>query len=337
MCISFHSENKERIGKMDSVLSCISFPVGMFAGIIGVTYVIRQWMINMCTSKVRLDGKIVIVTGANTGIGIQTVIDLARRGATVIMACRNLDKSKPALEKAKKESGSNDIVLMRLDLSSLKSVREFAEEFLSKYSRLNILINNAGIMGCPYGKTEDGFEMHIGTNHFGHFVLTNLLLKALVKGAPARVVTVSSDGHRFKGEIHFDDINNEKRPYSKIAGYGQSKMANILFSRELHARGKDYRITTYSLQPGVVNTELSRHSYRALLISLTFGKLYGLTPVQGAQTTIYCAVEEGLEKYSGGYFRNCGVVSASAYACNDGYSKKLWELSEQMTNTKFPL
>ena len=337
MCISFHSENKEHIGKMDSVLSCISFPVGMFAGIIGVTYVIRQWMINMCTSKVRLDGKIVIVTGANTGIGIQTVIDLARRGATVIMACRNLDKSTPALEKAKKESGSNDIVLMKLDLSSLKSVREFAEEFLSKYSRLNILINNAGIMGCPYGKTEDGFEMHIGTNHFGHFVLTNLLLKALVKGAPARVVTVSSDGHRFKGEIHFDDINNEKRPYSKIAGYGQSKMANILFSRELHVRGKDYGITTYSLQPGVVNTELSRHSYRALLISLTFGKLYGLTPVQGAQTTIYCAVEEGLEKYSGGYFRNCGVVSASAYACNDGHAKKLWELSEQMTNTKFPL
>ena len=322
---------------MDSGLSCISFPIGLFVCIIGVTYVIRQWMIKMCTSKVRLDGKIVVITGANTGIGIETVIDLAKRGATVIMACRNLDKSKAAVERAKKESGSNDIILMRLNLSSLKSVREFAEEFLSKYSRLNILINNAGVMMIPYSKTEDGFEMQIGTNYFGHFVLTNLLLKALSKGAPARVVTVSSGGHQYANEIHFNDINNEKRPYSKFGAYVQSKLANVLFSRELHARVKDYGITTYSLHPGVVNTELTRYSYRTLLVSLTFGKLYGRTPVQGAQTNIYCAVEEGLEKYSGGYFRNCGVVAASPYACNDGHAKKLWELSEQMTNTKFPL
>lgn len=196
----------------------------------------------MCTSKVRLDGKIVVITGANTGIGIETIIDLAKRGATVIMACRNLDKSKAAIERAKKESsGSNDIILMRLNLSSLKSVREFAEEFLSKYSRLNILINNAGVMMIPYSKTEDGFEMQIGTNYFGHFVLTNLLLKALSKGAPARVVTVSSGGHQYANEIHFSDINNEKR-HSKFGAYVQSKLANVLFSRELHARVKDYNL-----------------------------------------------------------------------------------------------
>ena len=171
----------------------------------------------------------------------------------------------------------------------------------------------------------------------GHFLLANLLLKALLKDAPALVVTVLSDGYQFQGEIQFDDINNEKRSYSKNPGDGQSKLTNILFSRELHARVKDYGITTYSLQPSVVNTELSRHSYRALLISLTFGKLYGLTPIQGAQTSIYCVVEEWLDKHSGGYFRNCGVVSASVNACNDGHAKKLRELSEQMTNTKFLL
>ena len=159
----------------------------------------------------------------------------------------------------------------------------------------------------------------------GHFLLANLLLKALLKDAPALVVTVSSDGYQFHREIHFDDINNEKRSYSKNAGYGQSKMTKILFSRELHARVKDYGIATYSLQPGVVNTELSRHSYQAFRISLMFSKLHGLTPIQGAQTSIYCVVEEWLEKYSGGYFRNCGVVSASPYACNDGHAKKLWE------------
>ena len=309
---------------------------GIVVGFIAVTYVIRRMQIKMCKSIARLDEKIVVVTGANTGIGIHTVIDLARRGATVIMACRNLDKSKPALEKAKKESGSNDIVLMKLDLSSLKSVREFAEEFLSKYSKLNILINNAGVMGCPYGKTEDGFEMYIGTNHFGHFALTNLLLNALVKGAPARVVNVSSEAHRNLGKMHFGDISYEKRPYSKLGAYGQSKLANVLFSKELHNRVKDYGISTYSLQPGFIYSDLGRYSYRATFVYLTVGMLYGRTTMEGAQTNIYCAVEEGLEKYSGNYFRNCGLSLASVDGRNDGFAKKLWEISEQVTGIKFP-
>ena len=310
--------------------------LGIFVGLIGISYVLRQWYIKMCTSKVRLDGKVVIVTGANTGLGLSTVIDLARRGATVVMACRNMSKGEKALEHAKKESGSKDIVLMKLDLSSLKSVREFAKEFLSRYSKLNILINNAGIALCPYSKTEDGFEMQIGTNNFGHFVLTNLLLKALKESAPSRVVTVSSVGHHF-GKMDFEDINYEKRSYSKLAVYGQSKLANILFAKELHNKVKDCGITSYALNPGYVKTELGRHDFISNISYSTFGFLYGRTPVQGAQTSIYCAVEEGLETKSGGYFNNCGLAKSTSDSCNEGHMKKLWELSEQMTSTEFPL
>ena len=310
--------------------------LGTFFGLIGISYVLRQWYIKMCTSKVRLDGKVVIVTGANTGVGLCTVIDLARRGAIVIMACRNMNKGEQALEQAKKESGSKDLVLLKLDLSSLKSVRDFAKEFLSRYSKLHILINNAGIMMCPYSKTEDGFEMQIGTNHFGHFVLTNLLLKVLKESAPSRVVTVSSIGHQF-GKMDFEDINFEKRPYSKLAAYGQSKLANILFAKELHNKVKDHGITSYALHPGSVNTELGRYDFGASIYYSTFGLLYGRTPVQGAQTSIYCAVEEGLEAKSGGYFRNCGLTKSTADSCNEGHMKKLWELSEQLTSTEFPL
>ena len=322
---------------IDSLPCYLSTFIGIFFGFIGVTYVLRQLYLRKCKSNVRLDGKIVIVTGANTGIGLCTVTDLAKRGATIVMACRDMRKGEKALEKAKAESSSEDILLMHLDLSSLDSVRNFTKEFLSKYSKLNILINNAGVMACPYMKTKDGFEMQIGTNHFGHFVLTNLLLKALANGAPARVVNVSSSAHWMFGKMDFEDINYEKRSYDKMGAYGQSKLANVLFSKELHNKVKDHGITTYSLHPGWISTELVRHDTSFILINVIVGSLYARTPVQGAQTSIYCAVEEGLEKHSGGYFSNCTLSTASADGRNDGYAKKLWELSEEITDTKFPL
>ena len=322
---------------IDSLPCNLSTFIGIFFGFIGVTYVLRQLYLRKCKSNVRLDGKIVIVTGANTGIGLCTVTDLAKRGATIVMACRDMRKGEKALEKAKAESSSEDILLMHLDLSSLDSVRNFAKEFLSKYSKLNILINNAGVMACPYMKTKDGFEMQIGTNHFGHFVLTNLLLKALANGAPARVVNVSSSAHWMFAKMDFEDINYEKRSYDKMGAYGQSKLANVLFSKELHNKVKDHGITTYSLHPGWISTELVRHDTSFILINVIVGSLYARTTVQGAQTSIYCAVEEGLEKHSGGYFSNCTLSTASADGQNDGYAKKLWELSEEITDTKFPL
>ena len=239
-----------------------------------MTYVLRQRYLRKCKSNVFLDGKIVIVTGANTGIGLCTVVDLAKRGATIVMACRDMRKGEQALEKAKVESSSKDILLMHLDLSSLDSVRNFTKEFLSKYSKLNILINNAGVMACPYMKTKDGFEMQIGTNHFGHFVLTNLLLKALANGAPARVVNVSSVGHWLFGKMDFKDINYEKRLYDEMGAYGQSKLANVLFTKELHNKAKDHGITAYSLHPGYVLTELGRHNSFSTLFQISVIKSF---------------------------------------------------------------
>ena len=170
----------------------------------------------------RLDGKIVVITLANAGIGIHTVIGLAKRGATVVMACRSMQKGEEALKEAKEKSGSESINLMQLDLSSLNSVRKFVktfvETFSSKYDKLHILVNNAGIMMCPFAKTEDGFELQIGTNHFGHFAVINLLLKKLAASGPSRVITVSSSAHT-QGKIDFDDINYNQRRYSDFGAY----------------------------------------------------------------------------------------------------------------------
>ena len=286
--------------------------------------------------KARLDGKTVIITGANTGIGIHTVIDLAKRGATIVMACRSLERGEAALKEAKEKSGSESIDLMQLDLSSLNSVRKFVETFSSKYDKLHILINNAGVMMCPYSKTEDGFEMQIGTNHFGHFALTNLLLKRLVDSAPARVINVSSRAHT-RGKIDFDDINYNQRSYNKFGAYSQSKLANILFTKELHKKVFDHGVSVYAVHPGVVLTELGRHSTYANVFYKTAGRLFGKTPIQGAQTSIYCAVQENLEKISGGYFADSKLTSSSQASCNEVDAKRLWELSEEMTNTKFEL
>lgn len=287
-------------------------------------------------SETRLDDKTVIITGANTGIGIHTVIDLAKRGATVVMACRNMHKGGIALKEAKEKSDSENIDLMQLDLSSLNSVRKFAESFSSKYEKLNILINNAGVMMCPYSKTEDGFEMHIGTNHFGHFVLTNLLLKKLIESVPARIINVSSIAHR-RGKIDFDDINYNHRSYNSFAAYGQSKLANILFTKELHKKVVNHGITVYAVHPGFVYTELSRNSKWASIFYNTIVRAFAKTALQGAQTSIYCAIQEGLEKNSGGYFADSKLISSSSDSCNEEYAKKLWELSEEMTNTKFEM
>ena len=223
---------------------------------------------------------------------------------------------------------------MQLDLSSLNSVRTFADTFSSKYEKLHILINNAGVMMCPYSKTKDGFEMQIGTNHFGHFVLTNLLLKKLAASAPSRVVTISSVMHK-RGKIDFDDINCNQKLYSDSRAYNQSKLANILFTKELHKRVVDHGITTYTLHPGVVTTELSRSSFTLKVFYGTVGRVFGKTPVQGAQTTIYCAVQEDLEQHSGEYFANCKLASSSRASRNEEDAKRLWELSEELTNTIF--
>ncbi|XP_054621178.1 retinol dehydrogenase 12, like isoform X1 [Dunckerocampus dactyliophorus] len=291
---------------------------------------IRNFFRPAWTSTERLEGKTVLITGANTGIGKQTAVDLARRGAKIIMACRDMEKAQAAAKEVKESSGNDNIVCMKLDLADSKSIREFAQAINQGESKLNILINNAGVMVCPYGKTADGFELQIGINHMGHFLLTYLLLDLIKRSAPARIINVSSMIHSW-GSINLEDINSEKS-YDKQKAYAQSKLANVLFTRSLAQRLQGTGVTAYSLHPGVVQTDLWRHLSGPQRFLMKFASPFTKSSAQGAQTTIYCAVEPALENESGGYYSDCAPANCSAAGKNDVVAQKLWELSCQMLN-----
>ena len=229
-----------------------------------VTVGISLWMIRryfaggVCRSKAMLGGKTVIITGGNTGIGKETAIDLAKRNARVIVACRSQEKGKKAEVDIRRESGSSDVHFHQLDLASFKSIRKFAKEVLSEESRIDILINNAGVMYCPFGKTEDGFETQFGVNHLGHFLLTNLLLDKIKQAPEGRIIVVSSLGHTFATKLDLDTINSEAH-YSSYDAYHKSKLSNVLFTKALAKRLTGTNVTANSLHPGGVDTELQRH------------------------------------------------------------------------------
>ncbi|XP_050954369.1 retinol dehydrogenase 12 [Labeo rohita] len=289
---------------------------------------IRNFFCAQWSSSARLDDKTVIITGANTGIGKETARDLAKRGARVIMACRDLEKAEEARKELMEDSGNQNIVANKLDLSDTKSIRAFAELINREEKQVNILINNAGIMMCPYSKTADGFEMQFGVNHLGHFLLTYLLLDLLKKSAPSRIVNVASVAHTW-GSIHLDDINSEKG-YSPRRAYGQSKLANILCTRSLAKKLQGSGVTVYSLHPGVVQSELFRNLSKPVQIAVKVFSPFTKTTIQGAQTTIYCAVEPKLDNESGGYYSDCAPAQCSREALDDEMAQKLWELSCQM-------
>lgn len=293
----------------------------------------RRWMAGgVCRSKARLDGKTVLITGANTGIGKETALDMAQRGARVILACRDMTRARIAADEIRQKSGNGNVVVKKLDLASLQSVRELARDVEEKEGRLDILINNAGIMMCPKWKTEDGFEMQFGVNHLGHFLLTNCLLDLLKKSAPSRVVVVSSLAHE-RGQIHFDDIHLDK-DYEPQKSYRQSKLANVLFCKELATRLQGTGVTVYSLHPGVIRTELGRHFFPALPMWKRMILACFLTLVkncrEGAQTTIYCAVDESLANVSGLYYSDCAPKTPAPQALDDAAAKKLWDLSASL-------
>uniref|UniRef100_A0A667ZXR5 Si:dkey-23o4.6 n=1 Tax=Myripristis murdjan TaxID=586833 RepID=A0A667ZXR5_9TELE len=295
---------------------------------------LRRWIAGgVCRCPVRLDGKTVLITGANTGIGKETSRDLARRGARVVMACRDLTRAERAAEEIRRSTGNGNVVIRHLDLASLYSVRQFAKDFLASEERLDILINNAGVMMCPRWMTEDGFETQLAVNHLGHFLLTNLLLPKLKSSAPSRVVTVSSIAHR-GGQIDFDDLFFSRRPYSALTSYRQSKLANVLFSRELAHRLKGSGVSSFSLHPGVIRTELGRHvhSWFPLLGALLSAPslLLMKTPTQGCQTSVYCAVTPGLQERSGCYFSDCEEKDVAPEGQDDVVAMKLWEVSARL-------
>jgi NAD(P)-dependent dehydrogenase (short-subunit alcohol dehydrogenase family) len=294
---------------------------------------------------VDLTGKIAVVTGASAGIGVETARALAAAGARVVLAARNAERTEAAAESILERVPDATLEVGALDLTSLDSVRAFAAWYLERHDELHLLVNNAGVMYTPFERTAEGFEMQFGTNHLGHFLLTCLLVPALVAGAPSRVVNLSSGGHLFS-DIGWDDPNFERREYDKFAAYGQSKTANILFSVELDARLADRGVHAYAVHPGMIATELGRYMTRddmaAMQERAKRGPTGGLPPrkstEQGAATTVWAATDPELDGQGGTYLADCQVTDQHApWARDRSSASRLWTLSENLVGENFPL
>ncbi len=292
-----------------------------------------------------LTGKVVIVTGANSGIGFETAKEFARKGAQTILACRSMDKAQVALDQIRAEIPNAPTEIMQLDLASLDSIHQFTAAFLAKYDRLDLLVNNAGIMMVPYGKTEDGFERQFGTNHLGHFALTGLLLDTILATPGARVVNVSSAAHQWGG-MDFDDLMFENKAYSSTGAYGQSKLSNLLFTYELQRRfeaaGAD--AMAVAAHPGSTNTNLQDEIGSRWYIR-PFVPLFRLMMQDahmGALPTIRAAVDpnvKGGQYYGpGGFMEQRGypvVVESNEASHNTADARRLWDVSERLTDVLF--
>jgi len=285
-----------------------------------------------------LEGKVAIVTGANTGIGKITALELARKGCHVFLASRSKERTLPVVDEIKEETHNEKIEFLELDLASLQNVRRFVNEFKEKELPLHILVNNAGIMACPFTKTVDGIEMQFATNHLGHFLLTTGLLDILEKSAPSRIVNVSSAAHQLtpEGGVAFDNINNEEL-YQPWRAYGQSKLCNVLFSTELARRYSSRPIYANAVHPGYVATELQRHfsSLYGGAVGLLgeAAKIFAKSPEDGALTSLYVATSPEIETnhINGQYFVPTAKLSkATALGRDEQLAAKLWEYSEAL-------
>ncbi|XP_041660413.1 retinol dehydrogenase 14b [Cheilinus undulatus] len=278
-------------------------------------------------------GKTVIVTGANCGIGKALAGELLKLHARVIMACRDQRSAEEAAKDIKKHAGpeQGEVVIKHLDLASLRSVQKFCEEINEEESKIDVLVNNAGLYQCPYTKTEEGFEMQFGVNHLGHFLLTHLLLDLLKSSAPSRIVVVSSKLYKY-GHINFDDLNSE-RNYNKSFCYSQSKLANLLFTLELSRQLEGTGVTVNALTPGIVRTRLGRHVQIPLLAKPLFylaSLLFFKSPLEGAQTPLYLACSPEVEGVSGKCFANCEEEQLMEKATDEEAAKRLWDISRRM-------
>ncbi|MEW6126458.1 MAG: SDR family oxidoreductase [Acidobacteriota bacterium] len=273
-----------------------------------------------------MNGKRCLITGASAGIGKVTARSLAEQGAQLVMVCRDRSKGEAALGEIKTQSGNSNIELLIADLSSLSAIRRLADEFKAKYNRLDVLINNAGVYIPKRALTVDGYETTFAVNHLAYFLLTNLLLDVLRASAPSRIVSVASEAHKY-GKVEFDNLQGE-REYKGVAAYSNSKLENILFTRELARRIAGTGVTANSLHPGAVATSIFRNTPKPLEWLI---KLFTMSPEKGAQTSVYLASSSEVEGVSGKYFEKKKEKYPSRAAQDDELAKKLWEVSERLT------
>jgi NAD(P)-dependent dehydrogenase (short-subunit alcohol dehydrogenase family) len=277
-----------------------------------------------------MNGKVCLVTGATSGIGAETAKQLARLGATVILVGRSADKSAVAVAWIKQQTGNAAVEYMLADLSSQKQVRELAQQFKSKHSRLDVLVNNAGAVMMRRQESVDGIEMTWAVNHLGYFLLTYLLLDTLIASAPARIVNVASALHA-QARINFDDLQG-KRSYNPLNAYNHSKLANILFTYELARRLAGTRVTANALHPGGVRTNLvARNGGLFKWFVQPLFNLQAISVEQGARTSVYLASSPEVEGVTGKYFGKCQEWRSSSDSYDEAAQKRLWQVSAEMT------
>ena len=270
-----------------------------------------------------LEGRTVLITGANSGIGRATAVELARRGARVHVACRSRARAQPVLDEIAAAHGPDAVSFLALDLSDLASVRAGAEAYISTGEPLHVLIDNAGVAG-ERGQTADGFELAFGINHLGHFLFTTMLLDTLARSAPARVVVVASDAHYGARGVDFDAVRRRTSSLTGLREYGVSKLCNVLFAQELARRMPGAGVTTYALHPGVIASDIWRHLPWPVEPVV---KRFMRSTEQGARTPVYCATDPGLAEATGRYYDDCAERAPSERATPE-LAAALWEHSE---------
>lgn len=330
------------------VLSYAAVPISVIVAL----GLIRKWRSRKwakCTSNTCLRGKTFLITGANSGIGYETAKSLIRRKARVIFACRDIAKAKEAISAIRKEQpNGGELIPMQLDLASFESIEKFVEIVKAGFHKIDVLINNAGVV-VPLNddeKTKEGFEIHMGVNHLGHFYLTNLLMDQLKRASPSRIVIVSSTLHE-QGKLDFDDLN--LRNQIELAkkgqlkgrhnpGYNNSKLMNAYFMRALAAQLRGSGIDVNACCPGFCYTNLFRYAikwYHYILMAPVF-LLFMRSAQQGSETVVFCATDYSIEGKSGKFYRDCAEYE-SKYSFDKAEETKLWEVSEQMVKARKPL
>ncbi|MEZ4333099.1 MAG: SDR family NAD(P)-dependent oxidoreductase [Myxococcota bacterium] len=297
-----------------------------------------------------LSGRTIVVTGVSAGLGIETARVLAAHGAKVVCVARDAGKTEKAVAGLREADPKGEFEIALLDLSDLDSVRRGADDIARRFPKIHVLVNNAGVMACPLGRTKEGLDLQLGTNHLGHFVLTARLLPNLLAAAPARVVNLTSGGHRMSN-FRFDDPLFEEEPYDKWVAYGQAKTANVLFSVALDERYASRGLRAYAVHPGAIHTELGRHLSQDDF-KIMMGKRPQAEPMQfkrvpqGAATSVWAATAPELADRGGVYCEDCGVaefirdpgaaVGVMPYALDREAARKLVTLSERWSGEKLP-